>query len=543
MIDSNQFRNHNIGYLCTDLQVELGRGGKSAFKWISESKQVQEITYAELLDASNRAANVMAGHGLKDGDSVMLLLPRIPELAYFFLGALKTGANCSILFTSVGDETLRDRIVETDTHMVVSHTRLVYKLERLFGESDYELKLLVVDDDMAAGGRSGIQSEWLSAGTQFVVAPTPPEKPSHFHFTSGSTGKPKAVQHVHGSALSHISSFIEVMQPEEGDLYWCTADPGWVTGTSYGIIAPCILGLTQVQYSGSFNSGSWMQILEDFGVNILYSAPTVFRMMMQSEDAFYAKYDLARLKRIYCVGEPLNPIIYEWGKRVLGREIYDTWFQTETGSIMIANRPGLEVRPGSMGKPLSSISARILDEKGEPVADQQKGLLCLKKPWPSMFTGYMNHPEVYAAKFMGEYYSSGDIAHKDADGYFWFIGRNDDVINTGGHLVSPFEVESALLEIPEVADGGVVGVPDELLYEKVVAFVILRNGAELTPALDLKIKLYISKKVSSIASPREIAVVASIPKTKSGKIMRRLLKSRYLGLESGDTSTLENENE
>jgi acetyl-CoA synthetase len=333
-----------------------------------------------------------------------------------------------------------------------------------------------------------------------------------------------------------------VLDMHPGDIYWCTADPGWVTGVSYGIIAPCLAGLTQIQFSGNFNSASWMEIIDNFRVNILYSAPTVFRVLMQNEDSFFSKYNFSELKRIYCVGEPLNPVIIDWGRRIFGKDIYDTWFQTETGSIMIAMRPGLEIRPGSMGKPLSGISAQILDESGTVVTSSKKGLLCIKKGWPSMFTAYINHPDTYKNKYFGDYYSSGDIAYRDEDGYFWFIGRNDDVINTAGHLVSPFEVESALLEIPEIADAGIVGIPDEMLYEKVVAYVVLRSGVELTKALDLKIKLYISNKISSIASPREIKITASIPKTKSGKIMRRYLKNQYLNLDFGDLSTLESEN-
>lgn len=333
------------------------------------------------------------------------------------------------------------------------------------------------------------------------------------------------------------------MQPEADDIYWCTADPGWVTGVSYGIIAPCLSGLTQIQYSGNFNSARWMEIIDHYQVNILYSAPTVFRVLMQNEDAFYGKYNFSNLKRIYCVGEPLNPVIIEWGRRIFGKDIHDTWFQTETGSIMIAMKPGLEIRPGSMGKPLSGITAQILGENGKILPDMEKGLLSIKQTWPSMFSTYINHPDVYQNKFLGDYYSSGDIAYRDQDGYFWFIGRNDDVINTAGHLVSPFEVESALLEIPEIADAGIVGIPDDMLYEKVVAYVVLRAGLEMTKSLDLKIKLYISNKISSIASPRELRIAESIPKTKSGKIMRRLLKNQYLNLDYGDISTLESENE
>ncbi len=531
--------NTNIGYLCTDLQVEKGRGSKVALRWISPSREVRDFTFADLRDASNRAANLLLARGVKPGDSLMFLLPRVPELFTFFLGALKLGANACVLFTSIGEETLRDRIVETDTHVVVTNTQLLYKLANLFAGSDYALELLIIDSRENAPQQAGIQDEIPLASPHFTVQPTPKDQPSHFHFTSGSTGKPKGVQHVHGGAEAHLASFMEVMQPVDDDIYWCTADPGWVTGTTYGIIAPWYRGLTQIQFAGNFNAAAWMQILQDQKVTLLYSAPTVFRMLMQNPDEFFAPYDLSRLKRIYAVGEPLNPVIIKWSRSVLGKEIYDTWFQTETGSILVANRPGIEVRPGSMGKPLSYIDAKILDTKGIPVSLKDEGLLCIRKPWPSMFCTYIKHPDVYARKFYGEYYSSGDIAYQDEDGYVWFVGRNDDIINTAGHLVSPFEVESALLELPEVIDVGVVAAPDDVLFEKVLAFVVLRPDMSLTHALDLKIKLHVSKAVSSIASPREIIVVPKIPKTKSGKIMRRLLKNQYLHLELGDTSTLE----
>jgi len=412
-------------------------------------------------------------------------------------------------------------------------------LKNLFTDSEYEFKLLVVDGNENTNNHIVILNEISTADSSFVTRYTHEDQKSHFHFTSGSTGKPKGVQHVHGGAASHLASFLEVMQPDENDIYRCTADSGWVTGTTYGIIAPCMCGLTQIQFAGNFNSAAWMQIIEKYKVNILYSAPTVFRMLMQNEDKFFFKYNFSNLKRIYCVGEPLNPVIITWGQRVLNKDIFDTWFQTETGSILIANRPGLDIHPGSMGKPLSYINAQILDNAGRPCAKNEEGLLCIKKPWASMFSAYINHPDVYEKKFFGEYYSSGDIAYRDDDGYVWFVGRNDDIINTAGHLVSPFEVESALLEIPEIIDVGVVAAPDDVLYEKVLAFVVLRGDLKMTSALDLKIKLHISKKVSSIASPREIIPVEKIPKTKSGKIMRRLLKNQYLNLELGDTSTLE----
>jgi acetyl-CoA synthetase len=323
------------------------------------------------------------------------------------------------------------------------------------------------------------------------------------------------------------------------DRYWCTADPGWVTGVSYGIIGPWSQGVTQVHYGGGYDAAGWMDLLVQEKIDVWYTAPTALRMLMQEDEAIFSREKLAGLRHIFSVGEPLNPAVIEWGRRVLGHDIYDTWFQTETGAIMISNRPGLDVRLGSMGRPVDGIVAAVLDAGGRPVPDGAQGRLCLKAGWPSMFVAYRNRPDVYADKFQGEFYDSGDMAYRDEDGYFWFVGRGDDVINTAGHLVSPFEVESALLEVEEVGEAGVIGAPDELLWEKVVAFVRLKPGVVWDRDLELKLRLHVSNRVSSLAAPRELRVLDSIPKNKSGKIMRRVLKAWYTGQEAGDLSTLE----
>jgi len=538
MNDQN-FPSNNIGYLCTDWQVKQGRGEKAALIWVTSDLESKVYSFRELLEKSNQVANMLKGLGLQAGDKMMILLPRSPELFFFFLGALKANVNTCILFTSIGDETLRDRILDSGTQYIVTNPSLIYKINSITKDLPVDFNVILLGDNTRSKNLIGIDTLLTNSEISFEVPWTSKEQASHFHFTSGSTGKPKGVQHIHGSAKAISASFLEVMQPEPDDLYWCTADQGWVTGTSYGIIGPWINGITQLQLQGTFRADLWMQVLEKFRVNILYSAPTVFRMLMQTEDDFYFQFDFSALKRIYCVGEPLNPIIFDWGRRVFGKDIFDTWFQTETGSIIISNRPGLEIRPGSMGKPLSYLTAAILDEKGKPVQPREKGLLCIKTPWASMFSEYINNPETYQEKFLDDYYSSGDIAFADADGYFWFIGRNDDVINTAGHLVSPFEVESALLEVDKVADVGVVGVPDDLLFEKVVAFIVWKGTLSNQKQAEVKLKIYVANKVSSIAAPKEIYFVQSIPKTKSGKIMRRVLQRKYLNQDLGDLSTLE----
>jgi acetyl-CoA synthetase len=373
----------------------------------------------------------------------------------------------------------------------------------------------------------------------FIAPPTAADTPSVLHYTSGSTGKPKGVLHAHRSVLMQSRTAAEVLGLGADDVFWCTADQGWVTGTSYGIIGPWSQGVTQVHFAGGYNPEQWFGLLERERVSVWYSAPTALRMLMREAPEFYRHFDLDALRHISSVGEPLNPEVIHWGRSVLGKEIYDTWFQTETGAIMIANRPGLAIRPGSMGQPVEGVVPAILADDGSALADNVSGNLCLKAGWPSMFATYLGNDSAYRSKFRDGYYYTGDTACRDADGYYWFQGRSDDVINTAGHLISPFEIESALIEVPAVAEAGVIGAPDELLFEKVVAFVSLHRQCEFTPELELKIRLHVTNKLSSVATPHELICVDAIPKNKSGKIMRRVLKARYLGTDAGDLSTME----
>jgi acetyl-CoA synthetase len=299
------------------------------------------------------------------------------------------------------------------------------------------------------------------------------------------------------------------------------------------------MGTTQVHFGGGYSAENWLKILEEEEIDIWYTAPTALRMLLREDQEQFRKARLPKLRHIYSVGEPLNPEVIHWARRTLGKDIYDTWFQTETGAIMIANRPGLTIKPGSMGKPLDGIEPAILSDDGKPAENFAQGNLCLKSEWPSMFVTYINKHEAYLSKFKSGYYYTGDTAYRDDEGYYWFLGRSDDVINTAGHLISPFEIESALLEIEEVAESGVIGAPDELLFEKVVAYVALHTQYAYSRELELKIRLHVANKLSTIATPQDIVFVDSIPKNKSGKIMRRVLKARYTGTDAGDTSTLE----
>jgi len=531
---------YNIGHICTRQQVEAGRGEKVAMRFITPAMERVDYTFRDLDLGSSRFANVLAGLGFAPADIFFTFLPKMPEQFFAFLGALKAQVIAGTLFSNFGEEALLDRLGDSRAKGIITKKHFLKKLNRIW-EGLPELKYIIlvdIDDDLAPNVLS-YRKLMEAASDRFTAPLTGPETPSVLHYTSGSTGKPKGALHCHRSVLHQNFTAGHVLDLREDDIFWCTADQGWVTGTSYGIIGPWSIGVTQVHFSGAYNPEQWFSLLENQGVTIWYSAPTALRMLMREDEALFAGYSLERLRHIYSVGEPLNPEVIHWGRRVLKKDIYDSWFQTETGAIMISNRPGIEIRPGSMGKPVDGITAAILADNGSPAADGVQGNLCLGEGWPSMFRTYLNNESSYNSKFRGGFYYTGDTAYRDSDGYFWFMGRSDDVINTAGHLVSPFEVESALLEIEEIAESGVIGAPDDLLFEKVVAFVNLHGWAEWSVDLELRIRLHISNRVSSIATPQDIVVVDKVPKNKSGKILRRVLKARYLGIDAGDTSTIE----
>lgn len=323
------------------------------------------------------------------------------------------------------------------------------------------------------------------------------------------------------------------------DMYWCTADTAWITGLSYGVIAPLSTMTSSIQFSGTYNVDRWLKILKDKHISIWYTAPTALRMLMQEDEKIFEGIQNNDLKRIYSVGEPLNPEIYHWGKRIFNTEIFDNWFQSETGSIMISNRPGLAIKPGSMGKPLLGIKPEIVDDDMNPCPVGTQGHLALLKGWHSMFRAFIRNEQAYKDKFNGAHYITGDLAYQDKDGYFWYISRSDDVINTAGHLVGPFEVESALLEIEEIGEAAVIGVDDPVLYKKIIAFIVLPPDIVWDKKLELKCRVYISNKVSTVAIPAEFVIIDKIPKNQSGKILRRYLKAVYEGKDPGDISTME----
>lgn len=531
---------YNIGHICTRQQCESGFSDKVAFRWISAHRERTDYTFNDLDSESSRFANVLQSLGFAAGDILFTFLPKTPEQFFTFLGALKLQVVCGTLFSNFGDEAIIDRLGDAKAKGIITKKSLLKKVIRVRDQLP-ALKFIIVTDieEHQSADILSYPNLMRSTSDNFIAPLTRPDTPSVVHYTSGSTGKPKGVLHAHRSILHQSRTASEVLNLTASDIYWCTADQGWVTGTSYGIIGPWSLGVTQIHYGGGYDARLWFELLQNEAVTIWYSAPTALRMLMRENAELYQGFDIRALKHIFSVGEPLNPEVITWARATLGKDIYDTWFQTETGGIMITNRPGIEIRPGSMGLPLDGIEPAIIADDGEILGNKEQGNLCLKSGWPSMFVTYLNNDAVYSQKFRNGYYYTGDTAVRDDEGYYWFKGRSDDVINTAGHLISPFEVESALLEIEEVAESGVIGAPDDLLYEKVVAFVHLHKQYAWTKELEVKLRLHVSNKASSIATPQEIIIVDSVPKNKSGKIMRRVLKARYLGQDAGDISTLE----
>lgn len=536
----NSIKINNIGYTCTGLQCENGFADKPALHWIGSHGEQVGYTFSDLDQESSRFANVLQELSYLPSDVFFTFLPKMPEQMFAFLGSLKMCLVTGTLFANFGEDALLDRLGDSGAKGIITRKSFLKKLLRIRSQLPTLQHIFLVDsDDHVSTDILSYSKLMQDASPHFNVPVTTPDTPSVLHYTSGSTGKPKGVLHRHGSLPYQSQTVSEVLNLVPDDTFWCTADQGWVTGTSYGIIGPWSQGITQIHNGGAYDAEQWFRILEDERVTVWYTAPTALRMLMREDESLLKKFDLSLLRYIFSVGEPLNPEVVHWARRILNKDVYDTWFQTETGAIMISNRPGLEIRPGSMGKPVTGIEPAILSDDGTPVQDGEQGNLCVKPGWASMFITYYHNEEVYRQKFRNGWYWTGDTARRDADGYYWFIGRSDDVINTAGHLVSPFEVESALLEIEEIAESGVIGATDDLLYERVIAFVSLHSGREWTSDLEMKIRIHIANRVSSIATPQEIVVIESIPKNKSGKIMRRVLKARYLGEDAGDLSTLD----
>jgi len=539
----------NIADAAIDRVVEDGRGDHIAIKWLGKSGAVRSISYAELLGESARFASAMAAHGFGSGSRVMSLLGRVPELYFSVLGALRLGAVYTPLFAAFGPEPVRSRMSIGEANVLLTTRSLFRRKVAPWRENLESLRCIVIvdaDPDSAPEGTIDYATFVADGAPDYPVAQTAADDLALVHFTSGTTGKPKGVMHVHEAVIAHHASAALALDLRPGDVYWCTADPGWVTGTSYGIIAPLTHGVTSIVDENEFDPRRWYGILRDHDVNVWYTAPTAIRMLMKAGTELARGYQCPALRYLASVGEPLNPEAVRWGIEAFGKPFHDNWWQTETGAIMIANRADLDVRPGSMGQALPGIEAAIVRRDPTPaVVDtpNESGELALRTGWPSMMRGYLNNPERYASAFENGWYLSGDLVKRDADGYFWFVGRGDDVIKSAGHLISPFEVESSLVEHDAVAEAGVVGLPDETAGEIVAAYVALHDGYTPDETLRRELLAHTRKQLGPAVAPRRIEFKDTLPKTRSGKIMRRLLKARELGLPEGDTSTLESDSQ
>jgi len=540
-------RGLNIAHEAVDRHVAHGRGEAIALRWIAKSGATKDFTYRALAARSNAFANVLERLGVAAGERVFVLADRIPELYVAALGALKHKNVFCPLFSAFGPEPIHSRMSIGDARVLVTTARLYRrKVAELRARLPGLAHVLVVPDDSAEGLPDGcldLTALLAQASTEFTIPPTSPDDPALLHFTSGTTGKPKGALHVHGAVVMHHATGRYALDLREGDVFWCTADPGWVTGTSYGIVAPLSIGATLLVDQEEFDAERWYRTLETQKVDVWYTAPTAIRMLMKQGDELPKRFDLSRVRFVASVGEPLNPEAVTWGQDVLGLAIHDNWWQTETGGIMIANYRSMDVKPGSMGKPLPGVQAAIVERTDAGIrvlAESDRiGELALEVGWPSMFRAYLNEQARYEKCFVGDWYLTGDLARRDIDGYYWFVGRADDLIKSSGHLIGPFEVESALMEHPAVAEAAVIGKPDPVAGELVKAFVALKKGYAADEATRKALLAHARKRLGAAVAPKEIAFEDSLPKTKSGKIMRRLLKARELGLPEGDTSTLE----
>ena len=538
----------NIAHEALDRNVRAGRGDRLALRWIGRDDGARDFTYAGLGAAANRFANVLAQRGVTKGDRVFSLLGRVPELYMAALGTLKNGSVFSPLFSAFGPEPIKARMTIGGAKVLVTSEAFYQrKIQPWRNElASLEHVFLTECSGNPPAGTTDLSAAMAAASDSFETVWTGPEDMALLHFTSGTTGRPKGAVHVHEAVVAHHITGRLALDLKAGDVFWCTADPGWVTGTSYGIISPLTNGATLIVDQAEFDAERWYRILQDQKVTVWYTAPTAIRMLMKAGAEMAKQFALSKLRLPASVGEPLNPEAVVWGVEAFGKPFHDNWWQTETGGIMISNFPAMDVKPGSMGRPLPGVTAGIVErieggklrEITEPMA---MGELALRPGWPSMMRGYLNEEERYRKCFADGWYLTGDLAMRDAEGYYWFVGRADDVIKSAGHLIGPFEVESTLMEHPAVAEAGVIGVPDEIAGEVVKAFVALKNGVEPSELLRKELLGHARKRLGPAVAPKDIAFRRNLPKTRSGKIMRRLLKARELGLPEGDLSTLESE--
>lgn len=538
----------NLGRLAVDRHAGGPRAQRTALRFLHAAGGHTELSYAQLKARTDRFAALLDELGVAPGERVFVLAGRVPALYVAVLGALKHGCVVTPLFSAFGPEPIATRMRIGEASVLVTTEALWRRKVEKVRDSLPSLRHVILVGDGEAPTDVPGTVDWTTRMTQAPdrepAARTAAGDMALLHFTSGTTGTPKGAIHVHEAVLMHWITGRYALDLHDEDVFWCTADPGWVTGTSYGILAPLLHGVTSIVDEAEFDADRWYGILQDERVTVWYTAPTAIRMLMKAGAEIAQRYRRPALRFVASVGEPLNPEAVWWGQEVLGLPIHDNWWQTETGGIMIANTPAMDIKPGSMGKPLPGVDAFIV-RRGEGGAVETvdtpdvEGELALRAGWPSMFRGYLGQEERYRKCFAGDLYLSGDLAKRDADGYFWFVGRADDVIKSAGHLIGPFEVESALMEHAAVAEAGVIGKPDPVVGEVVKAFVSLKQGFEATEALRMELLGHARKRLGAAVAPKEIAFLPTLPRTRSGKIMRRLLKARELGLPEGDLSTLE----
>ena len=529
----------NAAYNAIDRHVKGPRRDKTALIYDDGMGDSKKLTFQQLYEQTNRFANVLKKLGIKRQDRVFFFLQRSPELYVGFLGAIKYGAIASPMFPAFGPDAIRDRMLDSGAVAIVTDSELKKRVYEVKNQLP-ELKHVIVVGKDVSPTELDWESEMASASDKFEAVPMDPEEFMYMLYTSGTTGKPKGVVHAHKAIVQAHLTANWVLDIHEEDVYWCTADLGWVTGVVYGVLGPWSNGVTQVGLGGRFDPERWYKTIQSYKVSIWYTAPTAVRMLMAKGDDLPKKYELSSLRALYSVGEPLNPEGVKWAQEVFdNKPFHDTWWQTETGSILITNFPEMPIKPGSMGKPMPGIEAAIVDETGKVLGQGEEGSLVIRPGWPSMMRQIWKNPAKYNEYFRNGWYYTGDTAQIDNDGYYWYVGRADDVIKTAGERVGPFEVESALIEHPAVAEAGVIGKPDELRGNIIKAFIVLTPGHTESPQLKEDIQKFVKTKLAGHAYPREIDIVKSLPKTRSGKIMRRLLRARELGLPIGDTSTLE----
>jgi len=540
-------RGLNMAHEAVDRHAAGSRAGRVALRFVGKGGSARELSYAALRGETNRFANVLRALGVGAGERVFSLLGRVPELYVAALGTLKNRSVFCPLFSAFGPEPLRMRMDRGDGRVLVT-TPSFYRRKLMPVRAQLprlEYVLLVGEEAGVSGpGLASLSERMRQASPEFEIPPTDGEDPALLHFTSGTTGTPKGALHVHQAAVAHHATGRYALDFHDSDIFWCTADPGWVTGTSYGILAPLMHGIRSVVLEEEFDAPLWYATLRAERVSVWYTAPTAIRMLMRAGREVVPAGGFPDLRFVASVGEPLDPEAVIWGAEALGHPIHDNWWQTETGGIMVANYAAEEIRPGSMGRPLPGVEAAIVRRREDGGVDvvgapDTEGELALRAGWPSMFRTYLHEEERYRKCFRDGWYLSGDLARRDADGYFWFVGRGDDVIKTAGHLIGPFEVESVLLEHPAVAGAAVIGVPDPVAGEVVKAFVVLHRGHEPGEPLRMDIMAHARRRLGPATAPRSIDFRDTLPRTRSGKIMRRLLRARELGLPEGDLSTLE----